>query len=448
MVGILCLLWLAASIEGQLTNALTGAPVRKADVAVGTVEGTVVKRVLSDANGHYVAAGLADGRYRVAAARAGYLPALVGAVILVKGNERKQVNIALETPAVIAGRVVDEEQDPVEGVGVAAIMKDAGSGAVRFAGKAKTNDKGEYRFAGLAAGAYVIRAARAAAPLGEVYQPAFYPAAAEWESASPVRVAAGAEARDIDLVFRKGKAGSLAGVVHGEGVEPVRVRVSRKAADAVMLTVTEGEGAASPDGRFLFANLPAGAYVVMAEAKRRDGHLLWASAEANVNGAAVQTELTLQPARELAVTVNEPVRAVLMRGDRYRSEARTVEGKLVFQNVMPGTWTLQLEPVAPDAYVEAVQLGGREISGQPLELGPDVWPALRVIVHQRGGTLEGEGGSATLIPEGRGKALEASAGRDGRYKIRGIRPGKYRLACSGEVLEVVAGALLKRDCQP
>jgi len=73
---------------------------------------------------------------------------------------------------------------------------------------------------------------------------------------------------------------------------------------------------------------------------------------------------------------------------------------------------------------------------------------LRVVVNQRGGTLEGEGGSATLIPEGSGKALEASAGRDGRYKIRGIRPGKYRLACSGEVLEVVAGALLIRDCQP
>ena len=187
------MLWLAASIEGQLTNALTGAPVRKADVAVGTVEGTVVKRVLSDVNGHYAVSGLADGRYRVAAARAGYLPALAGAVVALKGDERRQVNIALETPAVITGHVVDEEQDPVEGVEVAAIVKDAGSGAVRFVAKAKTNDKGEYRFAGLTAGEYVIRTGRAAAPLGEVYQPAFYAAAVEWESASPVRVAAGAE---------------------------------------------------------------------------------------------------------------------------------------------------------------------------------------------------------------------------------------------------------------
>jgi hypothetical protein len=198
----------------------------------------------------------------------------------------------------------------------------------------------------------------------------------------------------------------------------------------------------------LFTGLPAGPYVVMAETTQRDGHLLWAAVEVSVSGAAVDAELTLKPARKLSIAVNEPVRAVLLRGERYRREARVVEGKLVFEDVTPGGWTLQVEPVAPDAYVESVRFGDREGLGQPLELGADAWPTLRIVVSEQGGTLEGQGGSATLIPEGGGQAREAMAGRDGRYRIRGIRPGKYRLLCSGEVLEVAAGAVLKRDCQP
>ena len=441
-------LWLAATIEGQLTNALSGAPVRKADVVVGTQEGTVVQRVLSDANGHYAVNGLAAGRYRVAAARAGYLPALARVVVAVAGDERKQVNITLETPAVIAGQVVDKEHDPVEGLPVMVLLRDAASGAIHSVGTTKTNDMGEYRFAGLTAGSYVVRTGRAAAPLGEVYQPAFYPGVADWDGASPVRVAAGGEARDIAITVMKQKSGSISGAVHGRSAETIWVRVARRDVDAVMMAIPEGALALPPEGQFLFPNLTPGAYVVIAETKQRDGALLWASAEVAVSGGAAQTELTLQPARELALEANEPLHAVLTRGERFRSEARSVEEKLVFQNVMPGNWNLQVEPVVPDAYVESVRWGERDVMGQRLELGAGAWPTLRIVVNKNGGTLEGQGGSATLIPEGGGKTLDAEAGRDGRYRIRGIRPGKYRLACSGEVLEVAAGAVLKRDCAP
>ncbi len=284
---IIC--WLAASIEGRLWNPISGAPVRKADVVVGTVRGEPVKRTVTDANGRYAVDGLAAGEYRVAAGRAGFLPALYSAVVKLRSSEkRRDVNIAMETPAVITGRVFDEDGEPVEGVPVSVYTRDEATGSVQARSTARTNDMGEYRLAGLAAGTYVLRAARAQAPLGEVYVPAYYPSAASSRGASPVRVGMGSEARNIDIRVAKGKPASIAGEIKGAGGMPVTL--SRKDSDAAMMAVTEASATANQDGRFVFPSLPPGAYVVTGESR-----LGRARAEVSLDGTDAHVELTFEP---------------------------------------------------------------------------------------------------------------------------------------------------------
>jgi len=445
---LLC--WLVSSIEGRLWNPISGSPVRKADVVVGTLSGEPVKRAITDVNGHYLVEGLPPGRYRVAAGRAGFIPTLSPTIVISKADERRQdVNLAMDTPAVITGHVFDKEGEPLEGIAVAALSRNEASGAVNVLATTRTNDMGEYRFADLMAGVYVIHTARTAAPVGEVFSPAFYPEAGEWGGASPVRVGLGGEAHEINIRVSKGELGSIAGAVSGPG--PVKLTLARKSTDAVMLALMEADITAAPDGRFLFPGLASGTYVVMAEAKH-----LWGSAEVTVNGTEAHSDIALRPTGIILAESNAPVHAFLVRGNRYRSEASvggavTFRFTFSFEDITPGTWVAEVEPATPDQFVESVKWGQQEVFGRPFEIGDQPWPVLRIKVS-RGGTLEGKGASVSLIsesvPESGGKTLEAIAGNDGRYRVRGIRPGKYRLSCSGELLEIGAGALVKRDCKP
>ena len=434
--------WIAASIDGRLWNPVTGAPVRKADVVVGTTGGVAVKRAITDSNGHYAVEGLPAGRYRVAAGRAGYLPALSNTVVSLKVDEvRHDVNIAMDRPATISGHVVDAEGDPVERIKVVALR--SADGKVARVGQSETSDRGEYRISGLIAGSYVLRTLQL-----DTFAPVFYPAATEFESAAPVNVARGSEARDIDLRVSLAPLGSITGVVNGPVRQLASVRAARKSTDAMMWAMPEAEAGVVTEGGFAFPKLAPGIYFVTASLEQPGNRLFWVSKEVVINGGAAEVELTLAPARELLGGVNEPAAVTLTRVNSFRSEARSDDtGKLVFRNITPGTWDLDVIPIAPDSFVDSVRWGEKEMLGKPLEIGGGAFPKLQIHVSTNGGTLEGEGGSVTLTPENGGRALEAIAGDDGRYRIRGIRPGKYRLACTDELIEVTAGAVVKRDCK-
>ena len=434
--------WIAASIEGRLWNPVTGAPVRKADVVVGTTGGVAVKRAITDTNGHYAVDGLPAGRYRVAAGRAGYLPALSNSIVSLKADEvRHDVNIAMDQPATISGHVFDAEGDPVERIKVVALRSTGGK--VMRLGSSETNDRGEYRLSGLTAGSYILRTSQL-----DTFAPAFYPAAPEFEGASPVNVARGSEARDIDLHVSKAPIGSITGVVHGPAKQLASVRVARRGTDGFMWAMPEGESGVVAEAGFVFPKLAPGIYVVTASLELPGERLFWASKEVALNGGAVEAELTLAPARELTGEVNEPVTVRLARVNGWRSEAHSNEnGQLKFRNITPGTWEMEIVPAAPDSFVDSVRWGEKEALGEPLDIGSSAFPKLQIHVSAKGGTLEGEGGSVSITPENGGHATEALAGDDGQYRIRGIRPGKYRLACTGELVEILAGAVVKRDCK-
>ncbi len=148
------------SADGTVVNSVTGAPIVRALVAV--TDGTGDSRTAeTDSTGGWSLAQLGCGSLRIDASRLNFLsekPGQPQTVLLTAGTPVHDVKVRLAPQAVITGRVLDEQGDPVQNVSVIAMTSRMVDGARRFLGSvpASANDIGEYRIAGLAAGRYVL----------------------------------------------------------------------------------------------------------------------------------------------------------------------------------------------------------------------------------------------------------------------------------------------------
>jgi len=107
------------------------------------------------------------GRYRLFVERTGYLEVDAkhrrseGTVLsLEAGQELKDSVLHMLAAAIITGRVVDEDGDPMPNVDVTVLRRKFSSGRFKFEpnGSSQTNDVGEYRIGGLLAGKYYVSA--------------------------------------------------------------------------------------------------------------------------------------------------------------------------------------------------------------------------------------------------------------------------------------------------
>jgi protocatechuate 3,4-dioxygenase beta subunit len=118
---------------------------------------------------------------------------------------------------VIAGKILDERGDPVAGVQVAALKRTAGN-TPTTAVTTDTDDRGEYRLAGLSDGAFVVGVTTLAAvglrPSGRIADPrtTYYPAAATVDEAQTLRLQPGDERLGADIIVT---AERLAGMPSG-----------------------------------------------------------------------------------------------------------------------------------------------------------------------------------------------------------------------------------------
>jgi len=121
----------------------------------------------TDAEGKFAMAGLAPGRYRLSADKAGFLRTEYGAkensqigsiVTLGPGDEKKQLEIKLRPQGVITGTVSDDFGEPLAGASVMLMRLGYRQGRRELLpfGDATTNDLGEYRKFGLEPGRYYL----------------------------------------------------------------------------------------------------------------------------------------------------------------------------------------------------------------------------------------------------------------------------------------------------
>jgi protocatechuate 3,4-dioxygenase beta subunit len=267
----------ASTIRGRVLAADTGNPIRNARVGIG--DGLDAPAALTDSEGRFTLAAVPADQ-PLSAAKTGYAKTTIPA--------SADLEIRLTKGAAITGRVLDDIGDPMPFVVVVADRIVRARSAVTFerGGTVETNDLGEYRLFGLAAGEFVVSIAGtrvfqgpAAVSVVSLVQPPhnYYPRAETPEAAQPIPVAAGEEKPGIDLTIavppflprapdpqetpqRPAVSGVIEGRVSRPDGAPVRrgrVRLSQdddSFAPRIVLT--------DDDGHYQFRELRAGSYLV------------------------------------------------------------------------------------------------------------------------------------------------------------------------------------------
>jgi protocatechuate 3,4-dioxygenase beta subunit len=281
-----------ASVTGRVVSDATGDPIPNVRVALGT--STSTSPVLTDGDGRFVLVAPA-GRQSVIASKSGYARSEP-----IAASAGQPIEIRLRRGATISGRVVDRFGEAVAAARVAAQTTAANRANPTNVATVETDDRGEYRIAGLSAGKFLVvvntvngttttRVAgdRTLFQTGPSVARTYYPGVATADAAELLQVQFGEERSDIDFTIEDdhtlGNPFSIRRLV--SPIPPslpqgtlttavVRGRVlstdgrALPHADVNLIpnrsALLTRRGATDADGAFEFTELPAGKYRVIA----------------------------------------------------------------------------------------------------------------------------------------------------------------------------------------
>jgi len=479
------------SISGLVVKSETNEPLKKAGVYLRKLDDLRSGYVThTDATGHFAIERIEPGRYDLRVEHTGYLSqsygensaANRGAVLsLATGSKMSDLLFRLVPWAVISGRVTDENGDPFPNAIVEAMHHFISEGKRQLGAveRAETNDLGEFRLYGLARGRYLVRArsrdgrngnqlslfVRDEGPTGETgYAPVYYPGTADVARAAMIDVASGQEVPAIDFTLIPIRTFRVAGHVFdatlGQAAKECWVFLEHR--DSTMeRSYSNLEGQADCNkGAFLFTDVPPGTYVVIAASmgpnRQRSIGVLVELETANVGDVA----LTLLRGTDLTGNVfvegREPVDLSELRVWLSETEESlfggpntTVkpDGTIIIEHIPVGTFQVEVTGSTPrslpDFYVKAARLSGEDVLEKGLTIGMGgARGPMEIIFSSSGARLEGmvtdesdlpsAGATVALVPEEarRGQFRlykETSTDQYGKFVIRGIAPGKYKL---------------------
>jgi len=117
--------------EGTVLDCVTRQTIARVSITVESITDGPAYRGISNAEGRFRFEGMAAGDYRIEAMRRGYSSASAlsvrpgktdGSFRLVAGHDVTGAVIALEPEAIVTGRVVDANGDPVAGARVSPVL--------------------------------------------------------------------------------------------------------------------------------------------------------------------------------------------------------------------------------------------------------------------------------------------------------------------------------------
>lgn len=407
--------------DNEMRRPLARAIVRLRGAAIGE------RTAITTDDGRFAFGTLPTGRFTVVATKAAYVDTAYGATrsdgiptaIVVEAHTRADLTISLPYGAIVAGTIGTRSNEPVPGIHVLALRVER-DGSVRELARVETDDRGEYRIFGLAAGDYLLSATmpaltrvpeaipqpsvtemdamlrmlrrsteRPAPPPATTvtYAPVYFPGVWLPQQATRVTLAHGEERGGLDFDFDPVRTVVISGSVAGPLDDLRSVQISLQPAGPVRSTSVR-TAAATSDGTFTFSGIPPGRYRVLARATRE--HAIAASRS------------TIKTQRKAAADE----RSHDATGQLYA--ATDVEANGADVNGV----ALILQPAAT--------LSGRVRFASTRLVAPKRLPGIHV-------TLVPVGVSAMPIASGFSMIREANVRADGTFVLSGIAPGRYRL---------------------
>lgn len=299
------------SVSGTVINSITREPVRRAEVVLMQIPDSAAqgqprsgppgvsltanptpqapgaspqapRTTVTGADGAFRFENVAEGTYRIYLRREGMVagrpaPGLSPQQIRVRaGAPVTGLRYSLTPQAVISGRILDDEGEPVQGVQVMALRRappEARSELAPAGQGVQTDDRGEYRLRNLPPGRYLIQASPLAqgtmnAPENQrtALAAAFHPDASSPQQAIWISAGAGQEVANVDVRLRRVPVRRVSGKVLLEDGKPAeRFMVNTVDRNASIPFLMSGRMAMSREpGSFVLESVPPGSYTLMA----------------------------------------------------------------------------------------------------------------------------------------------------------------------------------------
>ena len=483
-----------AAIEGIVTKDPGSEPVKKALIeliAENQTEGGDYTAISGPDGGFHIE-GILPGRYHLFAERTGLLEVdkhrarTDGRVLtLTAGQELKDLRIRLQAAAVVRGRVTDEDGDPLPNAQVAVLRQTYVSGRSRLeqAGAERTNDLGEYRVAGLAAGNYyvsvspppdfksLIEAAGAVTaepratndkPAPTSYQTTYYPGTADRSQAAAVELHAG---DDFPVNFSLTPSPSLS-------IRGSVVNLPPRSSAVIMLqsrdfSLVLNGAEMHQDGSFVIRDVAPGSYTILATVENAPVPMMARQALQVVSNSVEDLRLAPQPggwihgrlrleskdARRFdpgqiflqlrSADGDDETLSAFSVGDGFSHLAHVgADGSFEWKSVPPGNYYVQLSGdggANADLFLKAVLAGNRDAGDAGINVNGGA-VVLDLVASGNGAVVDGvavdpkgqpvANAVIVAVPEMRLRGRmeryrKTVSDQSGRFTLHGVEPGDY-----------------------
>jgi hypothetical protein len=363
-------------------------------------------------------------------------------LVLEPGQKIANVEFRLMPQAVITGKVIDEDGEPVPHTMVSVLRRTPMARQPMGMMGMSTNDVGEFRIASLAPGRYIIRAeqrgpmfggappavteSKAEGTLG--YVPTYYPGVTDEASAGEITVAAGQQLSGMDIRLRKGRVFQVSGKIQGVAVGSSRTDVSgrvqampvgssrvqvslqpKRTSRGGMIFGFGGGGNVKADGTFTLPSVMPGSWDVVAMSLESGRPQMLGRASVTVTNANVEN-VVIQAGSPLDLAG----RVIQDVGAEPAASANTaVTGQVVLQPMQPAPMFIQpariqedgtfkisgvsrdhfmvtVMGLSGDQYVKAVRAGNVDVTTSGLDLSAaETAPPIEIRVSAKGAAVSG-----------------------------------------------------------
>ncbi len=455
------------TIEGNVVNAVTGEPLRRAAIAMQGAQATQFgiqsqqnnSSIAADAGGHFVIAGLSAGSYSLSAEKQGFSHAPPVSVQI--GPSRSDITIKLVPLGRVAGKVIDDVGDPILNANIQLFRSaiQGGRRVVQPAGTGITNDLGEFHVASLPAGRYYVSATAQPEADGTAYARTFYGGGHDIGSASPVELPAGGSEK-VEIHMQPVRSYAVHGTIVNlpENLHPY-LNIARKGS---VLAANEAHATRidPATGKFSFTGVTPGDWIVTAGCYDKAAQL-FGSAEVVVSDSdAEDLTISLGKAVEINGTIHAEAGApasnfnpkqvyVALRPATDGSQAAMGvqihdDGAFTVSAIQPGDYVIAVR--APDPwYVKSAHMGGLDILNAPFSVSPgaDTGP-VDIALATGGGEIQGtvvDGtgpvtSSASILLMGPGPPRISQLDALGKFYFKSLAPGDYTAYAFPDVQDV------------
>ena len=423
----------------------------------------------AEAQGRFEFPNIKPGDYFLTVKAAGYLPQSYRGrfgypgtkISLIDRQKMTDVAFRLVQEAIITGRILNQDGDPIPGLRVFAERRTYPQNRALFQARVMTSADGVFSMS-LSSGVYYVSAMSMDGNGGEAYIATYYPSAADPAVAAAIPVSGGATVHLADMHLRKSRVYRIRGrlIDAATGAAPQgRVQVSIHPQSPPFSRLASGSGRMGPQGAFDYAFFAPGVYIVDAQPMLAPSGVeppvgLTGRQTVTVTNADVDMVLRLTPALEITGTVapGGPGRISLttLDGISFPGMAELQpDGGFAVHSLVPAVYRVRPMGLPEGTYIKSIHYGDLDITEGPLDLTSGVKGRLNIQLAPNAASITGSVRDAngvalpdvtvTLWKPGIPASAAADfsqmaiSGADGKFEFTNLPPGEYRVAAWEEI---------------